>query len=268
MKRQPKPFAIEIKRSRRSPLSSSTPKAGFLEGGGADFDEGAPLERAARLSADAELAIPAFLQPDKASRRPSSKTTPQDLFNKEIFKNKGQVFAAARQPSASDAPASDAASSEAPAPPRILPSLIPSADVEDSEIQPKRAKKIRGDVAAPRAAAKKATRGARKEFARAAPSVAADGDAPARPERGAAQGQRPATRPNSIAKRQGLAGENRAKGKMDKPPVVAPAFAAEASRDDKSSAPALLNLTKRSRHDAADLPLGQRWKRRLHPRAR
>jgi len=72
MKRQPKPFAIEIKRSRRPTHPNAASESDFLQKG-TDFLETVNLDKVFRAhspAAEPELIVPAFLQPAKENLRP------------------------------------------------------------------------------------------------------------------------------------------------------------------------------------------------------
>jgi len=261
MKRQHKPFAVEIKRSRRSPLPPSSSKGDSAEGGRTAPDEDGSLDKISRRGFDADLAVPAFLQPDKPSRRPASKVSAQDVFQ-EVFKDRDHVFA-----SVPPRPADAARQSESPARARILPSLIePAAGEPGPQIKP--AKRASRNASASAAEPKRTPRAGRRTKAQPAPAFAAE--AQTRPDEAALKNGGSAARSNPGGKRSGAANKALASGKTRKPTAgtfVAPPSAAEAARDAWPPALPVRSLTKRSRVDAADLPPGQRWKRRLHPRA-
>lgn len=219
MKRQPRPFSIEIKRSRRSLASApSQPTATELT---SDAPQGLiKPEPLPNTLSDTELVIPAFLQ---------SGRTPQKLSAQEnaaaVALDRDKVFA----PPAST-PNSDQTQR------RILPSLI-------------------GDeVAEPATAAPSELRRGRKTKSDAAPKIRA-AVAPRR--------ERP---DKNFAKRYEFA-------------QAEPAAPTKASPAEKSEIPAPIPPAPKlragrvrlflnpNRDNVAALPPGQRWKRRLHPRA-
>ena len=261
MKQPPKPFAIEIKRSRRPPAAASPmdlfgKESAALNGANGSFfsrrdgSSNPPLHP----GDDSEFTVPAFLQSDRAAARTS-----------ELSKEAAQVFmprpAAPVTPAA--APSGEPAAATA-RPPRILPSLVtPEGAGVDA-------------IAAAEAPLRAARRGRRPE-------------APARKTTRPAQSDR-VNKIEAPAKKQligdaasGCAqagvGDIRPKRKPATAWSVAPATAGPVpppvSNTAESNAAQLAANGRgvrarglaRRREDAAALPPGQHWKRRINPRA-
>jgi|BarGraIncu00222A_1022003.scaffolds.fasta_scaffold68726_1 hypothetical protein len=256
MKQPPKPFAIEIKRSRRPPTSASPmdlfgKDSSALNGASAGFfsrreTASNPASNPARTS---EFAVPAFLQTDRAAHRSSA-----DQLSTEA----AQVFAPRPAQSSPTSLADETHASEARQP-RILPSLVPP------------------DTAALDAIAET---GARPRAVRQSRAL----EASTRKPRGAAKTDR-TEKIKAAGKRR--AGDGGAAGAADIASDRKPAAAWGAAPAPASPAPlpaqnaaegngahtngnwrgARPRITRRGREDAAALPPGQHWKRRLNPRA-
>jgi hypothetical protein len=246
MKRQPKPFAVEIKRSRRSPIPLSPSPAGEPERGRHEPAEPAFLAKVSHPSpCDADLVVPAFLQQDKASRRPVSKPTSQESLW-DVFKDKTQVFASASPQSAEPQPSSGCA------PPRILQSL----DRVEPEPQVKPERQVRRQ----------------KENMRVEAASSGEADTGSGRENAARRKPATATRLKPVKKRATTALKGPAAQQKSKPAeavVAAPILLVDPAHEDP--APRSIRVRaflKRGREDVAALPPGQRWKRRLHPSAR
>jgi hypothetical protein len=294
MKRQPKPFSVEIKRSRRSPTASSATVDGRSDnGGGYEPDNGAPRKkRAAKATAEAELVVPAFLKSDKSSFRPTSKLKAQDSkaqharaqdLRGQDLRGRGSsgrdftaeerdgVFAAkaaSPKPERRQAEEENAASERAA--PRILPSLTSGYGVAPQP-EAKPAAKGRGRKAALSAAPEPTPtrrRIAKEEAASAqAPSIRAEAgprqNSGARQRADASLGSSP-SRKSATAVKNGFAGP--AKFGQRSP------VAATRELDPLRGEVARLQTKRRSqlkrrRDEAAFLPRGEHWKRRIHPRA-
>jgi hypothetical protein len=252
MKQTPKPFAVEIKRSRR-PAASAAPMEFFgkdssaLNGGVSGVLS--KRDSFSNPASHSEFAVPCFLQTDKAAHRTSS-----DHFSREA----AQVFGPKTAPAAAEPHASEIRTQ-----PRILPSLIPQAGAAQDS---------------------RAESDARPRAARHARWV----EAPAPKPRVAARIER-VEKIESRAKR--LANDTALSGATDieKKRKQAATWSGASSQKDAAAAPALTaenatessaahacgncrgvrvrSLIRRSRADAAALPPGQHWKRRLNPRA-
>lgn len=252
MKRPPKPFSVEIKRSRRSPIASPSSQSDFLGRNRIDLDEGARPECVSRAPADADtFAIPAFLQSDKAP----SRQLPESL-----ARAAEQVFALKPTPRADEPSISDE-----PHRPRILPSLVAEASPTSEDgggpnaqaMKPskRRAPKAAAGLAPPQTRARR-----RNDTAQPARTLVSETNAAPAQEHPTKQRDRAAApRPNGI----GLSSEPAA--------AVANGAALEANTppdpDRKHRASRTRILLKRGRNTAAALPAGQHWKRRLHPRS-
>ena len=206
MRRQPKPFAVEIKRSRRPSLSAAR-AADLLK------NEGNRIE------------TPAVQQEPKAIREPSGSALPQSASSTHP-QGEGHAISSAAALTIDDRR------------PRILPCLtLENADT--AVIKGKRmvAKKVR--------ARKAIVNGARKE-----PGKTRAKKAP--PQHSVAQGILI------------VGDESESSASL----LTAAAFPDKAAKIDRSFC--LTRVRRDSelcREDAAILPRGQRWKRRLHPRA-
>lgn len=249
MKRQPKPFAVEIKRSRRSPSPLSPSPAGAPERGRHEPAEPAFLEKVSHPSScDADLVVPAFLQQDKGSRRPVSKPTSQESLW-EVFKDKAQVFASASPQNPEPQPSSGRA------PPRILQSLDLVERVEpEPQVKPERqVRRQKENMRAEAASSGEADTGSSRENAARRKPATATRLKPLK--------ERAATTLNSHAAQQ----ESKPAGAV----VAAPILVVDpAHKDPEPRSIRVRAFLKRGREDVAALPPGQRWKRRLHPSAR
>jgi hypothetical protein len=246
MKQPPKPFSIEIKRSRRPPTVAS-PMDFFGKdnsaGAGAGF-----LSRRDSFSAPAgasELSIPAFLQ----SERPSARAAQLTQEAAQLFTPKAATPAA---------PSADQRNGAETRPkPRILPSLVPPDGAAlyasaQADAAPPPARQSRR----PKAAARKAA-DAKTDRAEKATAKRRDGS-------GAQAG---AT--DIRAKRKPSVGRSAA------PAPASPAPIATQSAAESNAAPSngvaragrVRIFARRGRENAAALPPGQHWKRRLNPRA-
>ncbi|SFK40802.1 hypothetical protein [Methylocapsa palsarum] len=218
MKRQPKPFSVEIKRSRRSPGAPAPSQASALE---LEIDEAAPPQFTQR-SAESDLVVPAFLQTPNGSRRLTSKEN-----SDAAAKDRDKVFASlpARQPSDADQSGNRTA-------PRVLQSLV-QPEISDLAIEAKPMRRV---------SAKKGK--SDKPIARKTPAT-----------------YEPNASVINIA--------NREPTPSRKPASVRVADeASDAKLITIQTAPQLTRpRVFLGRADASTLPPGQRWKRRLHPRA-
>ncbi len=267
MKHPTKPFAVEIKRSRRSPMPSPPSHSDFLGRGRAEPDEGlspalfskdvafSKPEFVAKPSPDSEFAIPAFLRSDKPGRRAAAES---------LSKEAEQVFAP--KPAQSAQPPGDNPASKDRAP-RILPSLISpeslsldadSIRVEDAERQaltnaPRQTRK-RNNTATSVAQTQSRT-GRVKNGATTKPVAAAV----------AAQDDQINRKPKAAA-RPDAAPKNPASAVIASD--AAP-FEPVAALPDVSSRGLLVRrgMRRGGRGKIASLPPGQHWKRRLNPRA-
>lgn len=264
MKRQSKPFSVEIKRSRRSPAPSpSSPPAG-IDGGRNDANKTASQKkRASKAPHDAELIVPAFLQSDKASPRSATKAISKERDG--VFASKTVLQNDDRQPSGV------AKASDERARPRILPSLTSGYGVEP-EAEAKPALKRQGRKTASGAAPKdmRASRRKEKESARPARAGAAQIDAGPR-RKSAVQQRAVATSQSNPVRKDALVAKNAfpAQTRFGQRASISMTAKSkdDAPRDDLALRPSKRrSLLKRSRDDASSLPRGEHWKRRLHPR--
>jgi hypothetical protein len=222
MKRQPKPFSVEIKRSRRSGSTSastsalSPPVAFELER--ADAEEAALPPKFILNSDDFDLVVPEFLKSSNGSRRLSSKEN-----SDAAAKDREKVFAPSfQQPD----------QTENRAPPRVLQSLEqPEADHFSVETAPTK-RTHRTNEKGEKLMARKA---------RVTPKT----DAVV-----ASVHSGIAANPNPSA---GFFDDEEQETKFLKAPI-----------EPQLTRPRI--FLKNGRADAATLPPGQRWKRRLHPR--
>jgi hypothetical protein len=225
MKRQPKPFSVEIKRSRRSASTPASAQPSSLEMERCDADEAAPPPHfASRPGAgDSDLVVPAFLQAPNGTRRLTSREN-----SDAAAKDRDKVFApvSPREPSNAD-------QSGNKAPPRVLQSLLqPEAihfPIDDMPVK-RRTKQEKGD--------------------------------------------KPIERKTSVAREPETVVGSSARREVTASPKPAPArFAGEAIESTRLTVLIEPQLTRpriflnNGRADATTLPPGQRWKRRLHPRA-
>ncbi len=239
MKQPPKPFAIEIKRSRRPPSAGPAELFGkesaALNGSGAAlFSRRADLIHQGQAQAGAaELSVPAFLQ-----------TAPHRSV--ELSREAAQLFAP--RPAAASEPAPGA---EIRPQPRILPSLAPPQDAA-FEAQAKAPRRPGPDPEVKAARQPRRSEADRAGKAKASAKRRAHDAAPAeatepRAERGPAAAR-------------GLAPES-------PPPAQNPAEANGARPSAAARGARSRVFSRRGREDAAALPPGQHWKRRLTPRA-
>jgi hypothetical protein len=246
MKHPPKPFAVEIKRSRRLPASAAPidlfgKESSMINGAiSGIFSKRRDSSNPPGLS---EFAIPSFLQTDKAAR-----LTPSDHLSIEA----AQVFRP-RPTLVSDDRGGPAVRPE----PRILPSLIePSSDAlddgADSAAPQRKARRSQSSRAqAPRDAAKTDRVGAIPAPAkRRAGDVAAAAEALSKHKPAMAWNAAPASAEPTMA-----------------PPPESAAESNAARSDENRRGARVRRVTRRGREDAAALPPGQHWKRRLNPRA-
>ncbi len=265
MKHPPKPFAVEIKRSRRSPMPSPPSHTDFLgkvrtePGEGASpalFGKGAASSKAefvSKSSPDEEFAIPAFLRSDKPERR----TAPESL-----SKEAEQVFAPKAQRPVDDRQVSNDRAR------RILPSLIsPESLISDADSIRIENVERQAHVKRPRQSRK------RKD---AATDVA---QTQARTGRLKDNGAtlKSSSKIKAVAAQ---ANQVKAKPKVAKRPDPAPKVTAPAApRVEAFETIAVLHglnsrgarvrrgMWRGPRDEIAALPPGQHWKRRLNPRA-
>jgi hypothetical protein len=220
MKRQPKPFSVEIKRSRRSGSTpaSSLPVAFEMER--ADAEEAAPPPLFAAPPGEFDLVVPEFLKSSNGSRRLSSKEN-----SDAAAKDREKVFAPpVHQPS-------NTGQQENRAQPRVLQSLEqPEAD--HFPIEAKLTKRTPGTNEKPTG---------RK------PRVQPKTDAA-----GAFVTAKPKA-PESYHADEELDANEELEAVFLKAPI-----------EPQLTRPRI--FLKNGRADAATLPPGQRWKRRLHPR--
>ncbi len=244
MKQPPKPFSIEIKRSRRPPTAAS-PMDLFGKDNSAAGASGGFLSRRDNFPMAAgasDLAIPAFLQSERPSRRAA-----------ELSQEAAQLFT----PKAAT-PADQRNGAEARPTPRILPSLVPPegaalfAGAEADAAPPAPARQGRR----PKAAARKAADA--NDRTQKAPAKRRDGGSGAQ-----------AAAAEVRAKRKPAAARSAAPGPASPAPLAAQSAADSAAAPSNVSARAgrVRIFARRGREDAAALPPGQHWKRRLNPRA-
>lgn len=258
MKHSPKPFAVEIKKSRRAPALplEPVPKERLDFGGPTQ----APLEKdrsaASAMSGD-DFAIPAFLQSDKPVPRPAA-----DSWSKEAE----QLFGPKPVAATSQEPV------EARARPRILQSLIPAespmtAPANDASA----AAKAKTETPRPR---RKAAQDERANQERGRPprrskiDSFADADAPRKAAGVEVQGEL-SLGVKREAKRRRPAASASLPALRESQPTPTRSFAKTPAQDvkDHADGPPRVSLARLGRDDAAALPRGQHWKRRLHPRA-
>lgn len=252
MKQPPKPFAIEIKRSRRAPTAAA-PADLFVKDSTiqnrpvtAFFSKRDNFTNAADAS---DFVVPSFLQNDKAAYR----TSPDHAATEAA-----QVF----RPRAAAAADNFRAPEPRPAP-RILPSLVPPENFDRPQNSAEAAPRARTrpskvpDASPPKQkAAAKANRvelidALSKRRTRAADANSAD-----------TQSQRRAAAEWSAAP---------APAKMKSAPAQriesAPDADGAAQLSNSRRSAQLRSFSRRGRDDPATLPPGQHWKRRLNPRA-
>ncbi|ACK50414.1 hypothetical protein Msil_1450 [Methylocella silvestris BL2] len=261
MKHSPKPFAVEIKKSRRAPALplEPVPKERLDFGGPTQ----APLEKdrsaASPMSGD-DFAIPAFLQSDKPAPRPAA-----DSWSKEAE----QLFGPKPVAATSQEPV------EARARPRILQSLIPAespmtAPSNNASAAATRAAQAKTETPRPRREAAQDERAnqERGPARRSKIESFADAEAPRKAAGVEVQGEL-----SLGVKRQPKRRRPAASAPLPAPRESQPAptrsFAKTPAQDvkDHADGPPRVSLARLGRDDAAALPRGQHWKRRLHPRA-
>ncbi len=260
MKQPPKPFAIEIKRSRRAPAAASSldlfgKDNAALSGAKAAFSSrrdaasNAPLNPAG----DTDFTVPAFLQTERAA--------PRTL---ELSKEAEQLFMPKPAAPLTPAAPSGALAAVAARPPRILPSLIApesvGVDAFASTEAPLRSVRQSRRSEAP----------ARQTARAAQVDRVSKIEAPAKKRRiGApASGGAQASAPDAPPKRKPAAAWSVTPvttGPLA-PPVPNPAEggASHLAASGRGIRPRGLA---RRREDAAALPPGQHWKRRINPHA-
>jgi hypothetical protein len=248
MKHPPKPFAVEIKRSRRPSAPAAAPGAAIdviakdkvtrdRKISGAFFGAGGFSIPASV----AEFAVPTFLQTDKGPQR-----APIENFSKEaaqVFTPKPPAAAESRQ-------------AEMRPEPRILPSLVPPAAAapdsgradEASARTPYRARKPQE----PKPVHTAPVEGVEPRAKRRSRDVSGDASDLGNQRRKAA------ARGGATAR----AGAEAAATVPDNAGESAAAHPSGNWRGLRSR-----SLTRRSRANVAALPPGQHWKRRLNPRA-
>jgi hypothetical protein len=243
MKHPPKHFAVEIKRSRRSPM----PSMDLLEKDRADLGRPIPAffsqaDLPPRVAPDSDFAVPAFLKTEKAAARTVSDSAAKEA---EL------VFAPKSAGEAGGSPDGRTA-------PRILPSLapaenpIPEGGVERLPQATSERRRRRKDASspAPKPSAAKADR---------AEAIKA------RTKRGAPVPAKEA------AKRKLAAAPSIAFATLSATPAP-PVSDAQISQTGESAARDKHRArrwagARRNRDSAAALPPGQQWKRRLNPHA-
>jgi hypothetical protein len=258
MKQPPKPFAIEIKRSRRPPTAASPmdlfgKDSAAVNGANSSFfsrrdNYSSP---ASNPRGDSEFAVPAFLQTDRAAPRTS-----------ELSKEAAQVFMPRPAPPspAAAAPSGESAASAA-RPPRILQSLVAPEGAAAGAV---------AEADAPLRAARHRAEATTRKTTRAAQADRAKIEAPAKQRRtgesasGGAQVGATDIRP----KRKPAAAWSvePAAASPAPPPVPSLAESNAAHLAATGRGVRARGLTRR-REDAAALPPGQHWKRRINPRA-
>ncbi len=248
MKHPPKPFAVEIKRSRRS----SAPAASldlFSKDSKTELRRPAPTlfaksDLVSNAEASSDFVIPAFLQTDHPAQRTVSDSLSREA--EELFGPK--LVRATVQPSPPERAA-----------PRILPSLLPEANPAYDVRHASRAVKERLG-AEPKPARQK------REKAPAPAQPAAHAV-----EAKVARKRAAATPADSSVKRKRatpVAAASRAKSQTAEAVVRAEtkqetnAPAGDPPRRSRSR-----SFGWRGRENVASLPPGQHWKRRLNPRA-
>jgi hypothetical protein len=260
MKQPPKPFAIEIKRSRRAPAAAS-PMDLFGKDSFALTGANAGLFSRREASSnpppnpadDSDFAVPAFLQTDRA--------TPRAL---ELSKEAEQLFMP--KPTAPLTPAAPAGNSAAAAarPPRILPSLVEpvGASVDAlaaAETPPRAARQSRRSEAPAR-------KSARAPQADRANTI----EAPAMKRRMGepASGGAQAGSASARTKRKPAAAWSVAPVTANPapPPVATPSESGVTHLAANGRGVRARGLARR-REEAAALPPGQHWKRRINPHA-
>ena len=244
MKHPPKPFAIEIKRSRRGStpgapdlLKDSTTTAAAARAGTARRTGG--LKAAPEL----DFAVPAFLQTEKTAS-PAVQSANEEA---------ARVFRTGPAPV------------EAPplTQPRILPSLVPPKEFgfEPPAAEPKPRGRPRR-AAAERTPQPKAKPAAEDATPRVKPPAAVAAAGTRRAEKGPANGEvkgavKPAGRSAAALRPAETA-----------PAAVSPLIERTLVRRAMAwRAQNIPSVVRRTRKDAASLPPGQQWKRRLNPRA-
>ena len=239
MKPPRKHFAVEIKRSRRSP----TPSMDLMEKDRADLGQPIPgffsqADLSPRVASDSDFAVPTFLKTEKAAARTASDSAAKEA---EL------VFAPKSAGEAGGSPDGRPA-------PRILPSLAPA----ENPIPERGVERL--------AQATSGRRRRRKDASSPAPDPSAG----------------KADRAEAIKARTKRGAPETAKRKLAPAPSVAfatpsatpapPVSAAQISQTGESAARDKHRArrwvgARRDRDNAAALPPGQQWKRRLNPHA-
>ncbi len=251
MKQPPKPFAIEIKRSRRpsasAPPASTSPIDLFGKDSstlnGASAGHFSRREKVSNPAGASEFAVPVFLQTDRARR------TSSDRLSAEV----AQVFGPRPAPQPATSPFDQRNPSEARQP-RILPSLALDDTVLDAVAETGarlpgagQSRGLEASTRKPRSAAK--TDRSEKINAPGKRRAAVIGAADIASKRKPAAAWSAAPAPASPAP---LPAQNAAEG--------------DGAHHGGNWRAARTRITRRGR-DAAALPPGQHWKRRLNPRA-
>ncbi len=261
MKRQPKPFSVEIKRSRRSPAPSPSSSPSLVDGGRIDADKAASRrKRTAKAESEAELVVPAFLKSDKGNIRSTTKAIAKERESVFATKTTSPVFE--RQ-----APAEGKASDERD-PRQILPSLTSGYGVAPQMVEEP---KGRSRKAAVGEEAKEARTSRRKENEKApsARTSSPRAESGSRQKSPAQQGSRAGLQ-SSPARKQGPAAETdvpTAQARFGQRALISVTAATAAQGEGARGQSKRRRLLKRNRDEAAFLPRGERWKRRIHPRA-
>lgn len=270
MKRQPKPFSVEIKRTRRSQASSAAAPANAAAGERNGSDKSTlQKKRSSKPAPEAELVVPAFLQSGKPASRPSSTATAHDL--ERAFASNGKARGDAQHSSG------EKDQSAGGAQPRILPSLTSGYGIA-TETERKPAWKTRGRKAAAGAATAKEARIDRRRKKESvvqaehglsikARAVDESRQKPVPRQRADARAHSNATRKTARLAADDLAGHAGSAQRASRP--SAPIGANETPRNGKGPrSTKLRRLLTTGRDDAAALPREERWKRRIAPRAR
>lgn len=260
MKQPPKPFAIEIKRSRRAPAAASPmdlfgKDSPALNGANAGFfsRREASSNPQSNPVDDSDFTVPAFLQTDRAA--------PRTL---ELSKEAEQLFMPKPTAPLTPATPSGEVAAAAARPPRILPSLVAPESVgvdafAAAETPLRAARQIRRSEAPAR-------KTARAPQADRANKI----EAPAKKRRigDAASGGAQAGAADTGPKRKPAAAWSVAPVTAGPaaPPVVNPAESSAAHLAANGRGVRARGLARR-REDAAALPPGQHWKRRINPHA-
>ncbi len=247
MKHPPKPFAVEIKRSRRTPAPSGS--LDLLAKDKSEFSQAVPALFAksdlfSNAAPDSDFAIPAFLQTDKPAHKFASDSQSREA--EQLFRPKPAANGDVGQPQG-----------ERPAP-RILQSLV-----QEQIIAPDYTEQRAPEPRSPRQSRRRATGSPLQKAASKSRSVEKNDDR----KKSAGDKAAHVAAPKDAIKRSATATVSTPVKNIKPAPALQSAEIVAPPAKDKARVLRGRGFARRGREDAASsLPPGQQWKRRLNPR--